>query len=354
MEIIKRVLTYLFSLLHKLIFPNKTVILLGNPYGNVSGHIKCCYDLLKLDNSNNVYIINNNSHESNNEITRFSLKTFILLLKSKTIIYTHSPTTDIFPIIPCDIKKINIWHGMPIKSIGYDSNIEKVWINNKSKNNLSPYLVNDLLIVSSKYWVNYFSKAWKFPKNKILPLGSIVSAYLQKNKDTITNQLMSVYSSKHKYIIFAPTFRNDKSDNDYINKTLSLFSKLAQYNFIIKLHPKLNLTFEKKYKNILFSSQFDLFELFMIADLLITDYSSVFYEYLNLKSKCILYQPDRLEYERLNGQLNPIEKGLTLFYSTNELELEAQINYLMNKDNKSENSKNTIFDIKRFINIINQ
>ena len=342
MAIIKLFLTNIYSLLYRVTFKNKTVVLLGNPYGDISGHIKCCYYILKSADFCDIYIINNKG-KSKKESNKYSLK---------TIIYTHNPTSDIFPIIPNGVRKINIWHGMPIKTIGYDSEIEKKWIDNKSKNNLSPYLVNDLLIVNSKYWVDYFSKCWKFPKNKILPLGSIVSAYLNEYKVKLISELNNTFLNHENYIIFAPTFRNDGSDYQYINKTISLFSKLPQYNFIVKLHPKVNVTFNKNYKNIISPNNFDLFDLFLIGDLLITDYSSVFYEYLSVQSNCILFQPDKDEYERINGKLNLLENHLGISFARNELELKNKIDYLMNDLKVEKKYINRKFDIVTFINNI--
>lgn len=347
MEIVKIFLTFLFSSLYKLVYKNKTVVLLSNPYGKVTGHIKCCYYLLKKERLSDIYIINHKGN-SRNELTRLSIKTFILLLKSKTIIYTHNPK-DIFPVIPKGVKKVNIWHGMPIKPIGYKSKVEQIWIKNKEKNNLSPYLKNDLLIVNSFYWVNFFSQSWQFPKSRILPLGSIVAEYLKIFKHKITKDLSSSFSNKKKYIIFAPTFRNNASDSDYINDVIILFSKLKSFNFIIKLHPQIKLNFDENYANIFFPINYDLFDLFLISDLLITDYSSVFHEYLLVKSHCILFQPDRKEYEKINGKLHKIGYESNIYITEDILTLKAKILFLMDNFDTKKVESSSYFDIDEFI-----
>ncbi|WP_298948315.1 CDP-glycerol glycerophosphotransferase family protein [uncultured Polaribacter sp.] len=347
MEVIKYILTNLYSLLYKLVFKNKTLIILGNPYGNVTGHIKCCYYLLKSENLKEVFIVKERV-TNKNELRKVSFRTFILLLKAKSIIYTHNPT-DIFPFIPKGVKKINIWHGMPIKPIGYNSKIEQIWIKNKIKNKLSPYLKNDLLIVNSFYWVNFFSDSWRFPKNRILPLGSLVSAYLNKYHDEIISELSKRFSNKRNHIIFAPTFRNDGSDYEYINKTLQFFSKLTQYDFIVKLHPNTNFTFNENYVNIIFPNNIDLFDLFLISDLLITDYSSIFYEYLNVKPNCILFQTDKKEYEKINGKLNPVNESLKIYYAQNIIELNDNILLLMAELDKKKQQDFVKFDVDKFI-----
>lgn len=347
MEVIKRALTNLYTFFYQLVFKTKTKIILANPYRDISGHIKCCYFLLKSENLKELYIVTD-QRTNKNELKKVSLRTFVLLLKTKTIIYTHNPT-DIFPIIPKGIKKINIWHGMPIKAIGYNSKIEQTWIKNKTKNNLSPYLKNDLLIVNSSYWINFFNDSWRFPKNRILPLGSIVSAYLNKYHYKLIKELSTTFLKKNNYIIFAPTFRNDGSDHKYITGILQLFSKLKQYDFIVKLHPKLDLTFNQNYENIIFPNNYDLFDLFLISDLLITDYSSVFYEYLSFKSNCILFHLDKNEYQKINGKLNPINETLRIHFAQNIRELKDNILFLMAKSNKKRQQTFPKFDTGIFI-----
>lgn len=112
-------------------------------------------------------------------------------------------------------------------------------------------------------------------------------------------------SNKKKNILYAPTFRDYDFDKNIINIPIKELSKLKDYNIIIRLHP---LVRDKVDKNMFDIKNFvngcnypDVSDILLITDILITDYSSVFYEYMPKNSPIIFYPQDYDKYVDLRG-----------------------------------------------------
>lgn len=278
----------------------KKEVIIGNAYGSLTGHLKAL-DFILTKNKIKHYTVNNNQLKKN------SFRVFWILLRTKSIVYTHNPE-DIFIVIPKRVRKINIWHGMPYKPIGYRSTIEINWIERKGHSNQSPYEKNDFLIVNDIFWVDIFYESWQIDRAKIYPFGSIIHEYVY----SLSLKSEKSFNTNIK-ILYAPTFRNNGQDFVIINSLKESILKYQKRNIelLIKLHPKLGTTSD---------SEKDIFEEFIDSDILITDYSSVMYEFISLGKPCILYQPDKEEYEILNGKLPLISvENLIQIKDPNEL-----------------------------------
>ena len=86
--------------------------------------------------------------------------------------------------------------------------------------------------------------------------------------------------------------------------------KLKQNQILyVNVHPKI-----KKKLNILdlsnvrlFPNNYETYDFLSVCDILITDYSSILFDYVLTKKKIILYVPDREEYEKERGLYIPLE-----------------------------------------------
>src|SRR5699024_9769248 len=115
---------------------------------------------------------------------------------------------------------------------------------------------------------------------------------------------------------YLPTFRGligNVDRQDYMD-TLSGHLRLWDSELrdgevlLVKLHPFLHgsETFEG-YRHIRsFPAQWDTYEGLSLCDTLITDYSSVFYDFANAGKKIILFAYDRKEYESGRGMYEDI------------------------------------------------
>lgn len=306
-RVYRHILQKTFDLFYYLFNNEKDIIIIANPYKNITGHAKYLYNSLLQNKINNVFILNNFKTDisSENELSFSFTDIFFKLLKTKIIFYTHNPE-DVFFIIPKNVIKVNIWHGMPIKPIGYDSKIELSWIKNKEFfTKKSPYLRNDFLIVNSENYINTFINAWKYPKDKILPLGSLIKDYLVENDNSdylINHNLYSSIKGK-KVILIAPTFRQNNFYYTLLEDLIESVTDLHKNIFIIiKLHPNDNFKLKKKLNTIQLFDE-DIYDLMLLSNVLITDYSSIFNEFKYLNRPFYFFIPDYQDYISINGNL---------------------------------------------------
>lgn len=178
--------------------------------------------------------------------------------------------------------------------------------------------------------------------------------YVSDTKDKIYKEYPVLKNKK--VILFAPTYRGnstlvasydyDKLDLDKMYKELS-----KDYVFVFKWHPALFYNKEaenfskklKKYKDFYydFSSYRDINDLLMVTDVLITDYSSVIFDYLLVNKPIVYYAYDLKEYENGRGLYYPFKDYVFGRVATNMDELIKSIKSedMMDKERKEFNKK---------------
>jgi CDP-ribitol ribitolphosphotransferase len=192
-------------------------------------------------------------------------------------------------------KVIQLWHGTAtIKKFGQDANVGKT---KKYEYKLNQNITN--LIVSSESLIDQYSQAFGVKKDRVfatgLPRTDAVIDYIFKygtegNKDY------------KKYILYAPTFRDNEVDDPKLHLDIErLLDKLPEdYVIMLRLHPYVASKFanriDPKYDErvIDVSKSKDLLELMGSSCCLITDYSSIIFEYL-LFDKPMYFAADDIE-----------------------------------------------------------
>lgn len=218
---------------------------------------------------------------------------------------------------------INLWHGIPIKKIYFDTdNVEdfnryhnpsflQKWIQEPSVFRLADYMVSTSNQVSD----NVFCSALKVKLQNCLNFGQartdIFFFDAQKYSKWVTkwepDSFISIIdrAKKCNYVwIYMPTWResnpsflDDMALNyDKIDKALSAKGELL----IMKLHPYTPIDFLNKLKGysniVVVESSQDIYPLLKFTDALITDYSSIFIDYLLLNKRIVFYCFDLEEY----------------------------------------------------------
>lgn len=215
-----------------------------------------------------------------------------------------------------DQVMIETWHGTPLKKIGLDSTIEGNPLSSQKKSH-KLYLENsrkyDYLVSPSAFCTKVFATAFgldKLKKEHILietgyPRNDYLINYPSSDVELIKERL-GIPKDK-KVILYAPTWR-DNQHTLGVGNTLDVkahFSKFMDtisedYVVILRLHyivaNRVDLT---AYTGKVFdcSNVDDVNELYIISDILITDYSSVFFDYANLERPIIFYMYDLKEYK---------------------------------------------------------
>ena len=255
------------------------------------------------------------------QVKRFSLKYFYYLARAK---YWVSNSR-----LPIYLKKrkenvyLQTWHGTPLKRLVFDMDEVFSADPNYKKNFYDQSRRWDYLSSPNAYSTEIFRRAFKYDKEMLeygYPRNDIL--YNKDNKKDIKKlkKKMNLPLDK-KVILYAPTWRDD----DYFSRGKYNFeleldlNKLQkrlgdEYVIILRMHyfiaNKLNI---EKFKGFAFdySTYDDIAELYLVSDILITDYSSVFFDYANLKRPILFFTYDIEKYgEQLRGFYLDMEKDL--------------------------------------------
>ncbi|MDD2409535.1 MAG: CDP-glycerol glycerophosphotransferase family protein [Bacilli bacterium] len=209
---------------------------------------------------------------------------------------------------------IQCWHGTPLKRLGFDIKVEGGnsmnsvnEIRKKYKGDAKRY---NYMISPSKYCTQKFISAFNLENNKIIletgyPRNDFLINY--KNSDVKNVRKKLNIPNNKKIILYAPTWRDNqhKSGLGYTYKTEVDFDYLKEkigkdYIVLFRAHYFIANSFDfDKYNGFIYdvSKYDDINDLYIISDILITDYSSAFFDYTNLKRSMIFYMYDFEEYK---------------------------------------------------------
>lgn len=212
-----------------------------------------------------------------------------LQLRAKVIVFSHSHWSEFTPwLISTHTKRVQVWHGAPLKKIGLDDIYSR---KNRARSFIKtiiyPYLRErfDLVLATGNMDSDIFRSAFNVGLEKI-----DITGYARND---VFSLLSSALSAKPKNILYLPTFRGAPGsvsrlferpyfDGDAVNKALSVYGAKIS----IKLHPAqaLSPAFKAKvlqWENIqLIGMDKDIYSVINDYDALVTDYSSVYFDYL--------------------------------------------------------------------------
>ena len=206
---------------------------------------------------------------------------------------------------------INTWHGTAIKHIGKDENNNGIRFKTSRP---------DVLFAQSDYDIEIFSHVFDMPKEKIVKVG------LPRNdelKDLDEKQIESIKKKlgipmDKKVILYAPTFREYNRDSNGCVLAPPIDLKLweqklgNEYILLFRAHYEVNKVLgieENEFvKN--YSDYPNLNELLKIADVLISDYSSIMIDYSILERPIFNYVYDYEEYKEKRGMYFDLKEKL--------------------------------------------
>lgn len=246
------------------------------------------------------------------QVKRFSLKYFYYLATAKYWV-SNSRMPKYLDKRPGNIY-LQTWHGTPLKTLVFDINDIYSADPNYKPNFYAQSRRWDYLNSPNQYSSDIFRSAFKYEKEMLefgYPRNDIL--YNKNNKKDIMalKRNMNIPLDK-KVILYAPTWRDDEfySRGNY-KFTLHLDLKKTQrelgedYILLLRTHYHIaNQIDVSEYKGFVydFSKYDDIAELYLISDMLITDYSSVFFDYAHLRRPILFYTYDLEKYrDQLRG-----------------------------------------------------
>lgn len=254
----------------------------------------------------------------------YSFKGFFYVLRASKAFISHQ-LDDISGSLMGGALIVQLWHGIPLKKIGFGGDWNDKGFFGKLKVLIfklfpySYYMTCDIVIAPTKntkeVYLESFSKSFRNNKiqENIILSRQPRTLYFDKNLNferrffPEIDYLLSLDSKYDKIISWLPTQRKQLSKTliDVINDSnldfnkINNFCKSKNYLFVLKAHFldfKSLSDISENFDNILVYKYPDPYPLLKYTSILITDYSSVFFDYLFLKRPIIFMCHDLDEY----------------------------------------------------------
>ena len=217
------------------------------------------------------------------------------------------------------VTYIQTWHGTPLKKLALDMDRMDMGGSTDTNDYHRQFLVTckdwDYLISQNNFSTEIFRSCFAFKDRPILEIGyprnDILIRDNKKDKIIEYKKMLGLPLDK-KIILYAPTWR----DNEYSVKGKYKFaSKLNfdkaqkelsdEYIFIVKYHYLVSDKIDwSPYEGFVytFDETKDIAWLYLVSDMMITDYSSVMFDYSLLKRPMLFFAYDLQDYkENLRG-----------------------------------------------------
>ena len=225
-------------------------------------------------------------------------------LRANKVFICQSLHDDVFsPCIGNKTEVVQLWHGIPLKKIMFD-----VFDESKKNKNLTgrifdwlaPYNKhrNDILVATSELTREILAKAFRLPTDSVLSCGF-------PRNDVFFDQKKGDEKDIFK-CIYMPTFRGGKNTECNLFETYGFnFEKMeaefVKHNIqlVLRMHPvnkpPFHLVEQIKHSSVIkFDAGEDIYQSINQYDCLITDYSSIYFDFL-LSNKPIVFAPFDLE-----------------------------------------------------------
>ena len=255
------------------------------------------------------------------ELIKYNSRKYLEYCSKAKYIVTNSRIPEIIKLKEEQVY-IQNWHGTPLKKLGYDLTVEGGNALNSLKDlrqkykedaERYTYMVSPSKFVTEKY-KSCFNLAENNPNVKIIEEGYPRNDFLFNFTDNDVEKIKDSLGIKgnKKIILYAPTWRDNQHQSG-VGYTYDIgidFEKLREkleeeYIILFRPHYFIANQFDfEKYKGFVYdvSDYEEINDLYIVADILMTDYSSVFFDYANLKRPIIFYMYDLKEYaENIRG-----------------------------------------------------
>lgn len=219
---------------------------------------------------------------------------------------------------------INIWHGTPLKKLGLAKNAK-----GKHKNGIqqSNFIDADYLLYPNDYTKKHMLESYKVADlmpGKVLKLGYPRTGGMLEAAQSDQTELRKMLAPNGEHIYaYMPTWKDYLKVDQVVAESKELLDYLdanlrEDQILYVNLHHRVSDSLDySQFKRIRqFPPTVDSYKLLALTDALITDYSSVFYDYLALRRQIVLYCADYELYRKKRGTYMdlmelPFDKAIT-------------------------------------------
>jgi CDP-glycerol glycerophosphotransferase len=216
---------------------------------------------------------------------------------------------------------LNTWHGTPLKRMGYDMPNGAM----DSANTLRNFTAADFLLSQNSFMTTQmYETAYKLR-------GAFRGLVIEEGYPRVDRQFLSPAESAEvrsrlmgdgidvgdrSVILFAPTWKGTSfsSPADDASELFGLVQEIQeqvgpQFLVLLKTHQVVHrfAADRPEFRKILVSNDLPTNLMLGITDLLVTDYSSIFFDFLPLNRALIFFTPDDLDYSASRGLYFPLE-----------------------------------------------
>jgi len=246
---------------------------------------------------------------------RRSLRGCWIRARAKVYVFS-SYLSDIGISLSGGAVRVNLWHGVGIKKIEFlidRGPLSKVFdpsifnVNRLMKPDV--FMRPHLMLTPSHMMAEHFKKAFRiddtrclaagYPRNEIGNDTELKGRALQFGSDSYFNELKSL---RRRVMLYMPTWRDAGprmlggalGDLDVLNEAVTASGD----HLIIKAHPNEKFTLPRQFSNVsIWPQNVDIYPYLDSIDVLITDYSSVYYDFIDISNGEVwLYIYDYEEY----------------------------------------------------------
>lgn len=243
---------------------------------------------------------------------------FYALLYSKVWISNSGMDRDIYIRRKRTIK-VETWHGTPLKKIGGEENQGSML--EKTSVKKGPLDSTTIRCAQSNFDKEIFARIWHADPNAILfsdlPRNDALLRYTERDLESIKNNLKIRKGAK--VILYTPTYREYLVNEDkdfFIAPPIDLKKweeRLGgEYVLLVRAHyvvsAALNIQENDFVKDV--SGYPILNDLYAISDMMISDYSSTYFDFAILDRPMFCFAYDRIEYEEKRGLYLDLDKEL--------------------------------------------
>ncbi|HEX3075333.1 MAG TPA: CDP-glycerol glycerophosphotransferase family protein [Lachnospiraceae bacterium] len=298
---------------------HRKVIVFGSNLGrNYSGNPKCIYENMVdrgLDKSYKlIWFMENTSVSIPGQvrIVRYGRIRYLYYIAIAKV-WVFDCRQPKFLVKRKGVTYIQTWHGTPLKKLALDmkdvSMAEGKNIQTYKKDFYDNAQTWDYLISQNSYSTGIFRRAFAFQKT-MLEVGYPRNDILinQNTKGAIASMKENLGLPKdRKVILYAPTWRDDEfycqgsyKFNPHLDFKMLMDQLKEDYICIVKYHYLIQDKIDwSSYKDFIyvFDNSYDIASLYLVSDILITDYSSVMFDYSLLKRPMFFYAYDLEKYK---------------------------------------------------------
>ena len=232
--------------------------------------------------------------------------------------FVNSYSSDIAFCLAGSAKIVNLWHGVPMKAIEFGitkGDLAKRYVQRDIRDTFfhpAPFRRPDYMVSTTDFFDGVFSQSFRIskeqcvqtgcPRNMLLnkPLAE-VEAFIQKYESAVTKQLVAHIQQYDSILVYMPTWRDSQREcfaNGFDLNALNACA--AAQNACVLMKPHANTIIDKsiEYSNLIFlDGNVDMYCILPYTHVLITDYSSILYDYILMPDKhVILFHYDYEEY----------------------------------------------------------